>query len=308
MRVGPLFGNWVRKRCEHLGISSRELATRERAGLSLRTISDIEHGNRQSLREDTLERLAKGLELDYSDELLPIIRETSWNFTSLDHVAQEVDGFVIQFIRQVDRGIEFDLLNEGYRRVLASGLERWGMSIESFLKAVSHRGTKSGEVRIEMPKPALQIKMEDQLKSLTFSYEESDHPVVLEVQHPKLLWDCPCHALAEKELTSKCPIHAHYAGEEVERRFKDEHVLIRWCGLKFYWQNRRELWPPSIDSFWFMQNLKREGMFDANIKNVLDLGSGTGFLGIVLAAHNPRVQRLDFADWLLTPLLYSQAN
>ena len=90
--------------------------------------------------------------------------------------------------------------------------------------------------------------------------------------------------------------------------FKNGPVEIRWRDVRVRWRNERELWPPSVDSFAFMQDLEGEGVFQSDCRNILDLGSGTGFLGIALAKLNPNVDRLTLADWLLTPALFGAVN
>src|SRR5262249_45483232 len=62
------------------------------------------------------------------------------------------------------------------------------------------------------------------------------------------------------------------------------------------------------DSFLMLEDLEQSGVYRARHHSILDLGCGTGFLGIVIGCRNPNVLRIDFADWLLTPVLYSMVN
>jgi hypothetical protein len=55
-------------------------------------------------------------------------------------------------------------------------------------------------------------------------------------------------------------------------------------------------WPPSIDSLWFVKVLREHRFAEDQIKSVVDIGSGTGFLGIAAAVLNPHIQRLWFSD------------
>ena len=57
-----------------------------------------------------------------------------------------------------------------------------------------------------------------------------------------------------------------------------------------------------------MQTLAKYGVYSQKLESVLDLGTGTGFLGISIASRNPHVNRLDVSDWLWLPLVYSATN
>lgn len=105
-----------------------------------------------------------------------------------------------------------------------------------------------------------------------------------------------------------CPIHGSEHGREVENRFFNGLVEIRWRGFRFLWKNGREAWPPSIDAFTFIETLEKEDIFRESGKTLLDAGSGTGFLGVIAAHLSENITRITLWDWLLTPALYGQIN
>jgi len=57
-----------------------------------------------------------------------------------------------------------------------------------------------------------------------------------------------------------------------------------------------------------LRALEKDALCKRRLDSVLDMGSGTGFLGIVIARNCPSIARLDMSDWLLTPLVYSLMN
>ncbi|MDQ3156841.1 MAG: helix-turn-helix domain-containing protein [Actinomycetota bacterium] len=65
METTPALAGLVRRLRDDVGLTQEELA--ERAGISVRTVSDIERGLRRSIYRDTAERLADALEVEEED-------------------------------------------------------------------------------------------------------------------------------------------------------------------------------------------------------------------------------------------------
>ena len=55
-------------------------------------------------------------------------------------------------------------------------------------------------------------------------------------------------------------------------------------------------------------NLDNEGILSSPFTSVLDVGCGTGFLGIAATHRNPEIRHLSMSDWLLTPVVFSRIN
>jgi len=84
----------------------------------------------------------------------------------------------------------------------------------------------------------------------------------------------------------------------IQRLFSRHNMTItltRNNPISVLW-NLQYQWPPSVDSLWFAKVLCDEGYCDRHLSSVLDVGSGTGFLGIFLAKNNTSVESLYFSD------------
>ncbi|NQV14998.1 methyltransferase [bacterium] len=91
-----------------------------------------------------------------------------------------------------------------------------------------------------------------------------------------------------------------------------KNTKIVYKGLDFFWQDLHALWPPSVDSFYFLNNLMENiNSLLGNkkqISSILDVGTGTGFLGIMLTHLFKDVKKLCLTDWTTTSYLYSSIN
>ena len=228
----------------------------------------------------------------------------SHNFKYLAEKFREIDQNLLPLIRD-HRHAPIALVAQEFRDLLHRRLEKSGISLEEFDRLIHDQGFQA-ELMASIPKPSLTVKVSDNIDNLTFICPSGEE---LAIKSPELLWDCNCEAPHEEEEGDfECPIHSHPLGAEVDSRFASGYVQIEYRGLKFYWRCNQELWPPSIDSFHMIRAMEEDGLFEYPYQSVLDLGSGTGFLGIVAAIFNPYVTHLTLSDWLLTPYLYGAAN
>ena len=302
----------------------------EAAGISLRTVGDLERGKRKRFSETTLVRIARALgvsapellnpkartpdkALDDAPRVQPVALSGSpFNFEELLRFAHELDGYLIQVVRS-HRDPDYELLSTEYRDLLNARMPKHGLTIQAFLRLLENRTTMRNAL-LELPDSDLEISINKNFESLTFTYDNEK----LRIDKPQLLWDCPCYTPQQNTKTtlrksqakkdSSCPIHSHPKGVHVDARFGAGLVLLKWRKAQFYWRCGAELWPPSVDAFHMLRTLESAGIFRREIESVLDLGCGVGFLGILIALNNPHVTRLDLADWLMTPLLYSLLN
>lgn len=223
------------------------------------------------------------------------------DFEHLERIAHEVDSGLLKFIRSAGE-LNVQELGIAYRALLAGLLQQRGMNVQVFqllLDNLAIAGPKA------LPKPVLRIDIQDELASLTFTVSGSA-PLV--VPQPDLLWDCCCRD--PKRHTRRCKIHRSPSSPAVTTAFRNAHVAVTWRGLQLLWRNRKQLWPPSIDALRMLDALQRLQV-GTGVRSILDIGSGTGVLGLGIASsagesQNPRT--LDLSDWLLSPALYGAAN
>ena len=224
------------------------------------------------------------------------------DFTTLANQFRDIDQSVLPVIR--DLRISSKMIEDAYLDLVRERLRRKRLTLALVDRALHERQFRDTLITT-LSLPDLTIDVSHKFERVTFSYSDD---IVLEVESPDLLWDCHCRTPSNGPSQIPCPIHADPSGAELTSRFHAGFVLIRYRGLGFYWRRGPELWPPSVDSFSMIEDLEQQGLFTNKYERVLDLGAGTGFLGVVTAALNPHVLQVDFSDWLLTPFLYSITN
>ena len=152
------------------------------------------------------------------------------------------------------------------------------------------------------------VVIDKELKEISLQNHKGNK---INIHNPKLMWECSCNGDI-KENYKNCPIHKHFDSYKEAKKFSEDFntglVKIKYGDIELFWKNEKDLWPPSIDSFNLIIDIKINGYDKKNITSVLDIGSGTGFLGIWLAKNNLQIKQVHFSDWLLLPLFFSYAN
>ena len=129
---------------------------------------------------------------------------------------------------------------------------------------------------------------------------------------PRLVWECNCYrAEIEGDTASRpaCRLHSLANFKALEALLENGTVFMRIDnGPEIIWRKTPRLWTTSVDTFTLMNALAEQGVYESDATSVLDLGCGSGVIGIWLATANRRIRRVTFADWLLTPLVVSAFN
>lgn len=238
--------------------------------------------------------------LDSQKQILPEQIHTA-DFDNLTHFCQEIDRGLMPIIRDLRQSPE--VVSEAYSDLLNERLRKKNVSFDKYLQLI-HEKTWQSRILRELPKPDLVVDISKYFEKVTYTFDDT----TIAVDSPQLLWDCHCKTPTGNTIEFECPIHKHPSGAEVTARFRNGQILIKYRGLRFYWHRGPELWPPSIDSFSMLNELEQTGLFTEEFESLLDIGSGTGFLGITTLALNPNIISLDLSDWLLTPQLYGLIN
>lgn len=303
IRVPPNFGNWVRARRKKLQLSQQDLINKVSPYPSRRTIIKIENGKQDSFRENTLIGIAEGLEMTF-EELFHVIKnlyekvnslKSNGHSTVLFEICDELDQYLISIIRSISHKNDKKQINQAFRDLLFSQLKKYSIDINNILQ--NPQSSLSKQKLINSP---LHFEVAKNFSGITFKQNNKK----LSIESPSLLWDCTC----DKNLSNgNCKLHN--SNSFIPKSLKGIDVIIEYEENSFLWRQHNGLWPPSIDSFLFYENVKSY-LSRSNIKpeSILDIGAGTGFLGISLANHFDSVEEVNLSDWTLSSYAYSRAN
>ena len=157
--------------------------------------------------------------------------------------------------------------------------------------------------------PILEIIFDIDLESCAIIIPNTN---VLPISKPLLLKECCCQ-IDKEYLNNKfsCRIHQNRElGDKIINLFKKKYVQITYHGINILWfDGGRVLWPPAIDSIFMAKVLEDNGYTNnSSIRRIMDIGCGTGFLGIFLSKLNSEIEKVYFSDILLTPLFFTKLN
>lgn len=259
-----------------------------------------------------LEAQKASQETEQQETLFPSIQsnniltdKSEITFSKLADNLRNIDLKILPLVRKLN-GLQEDLIHEAHQDLINQSLYRIDLSTDKLI-GMFHEKECMASIVNNLPEPSINVEVADDFSKLSYicSPEEA-----LEVNSPELFWDCHCDQREkDKDLYGfRCPLTDHSLYSKVKPRFYNGYVQIHYRGLRFYWRRGKELWPPSVDTYGMMNDLVGEGIFDKPGLSVLDIGSGTGLLGITIALHNPNIIKIDLSDWLLTPLLYGLVN
>lgn len=226
-------------------------------------------------------------------------------------VTEEIDSNIRPVIRTL-QSLEKEQQQSAYLNIVESELLKHNLNKRSLLEEFRNQNFLR-DLNIKHIFPDLIVDVGKNFNKIIFRYDSNE----LVVNDPKLLWDCHClipignFNVDDRPIDAdnfKCPIHDSELGQEVASRFRSGLVLIKYDETHVYWCESKEFWPPSIDTFFMLDNMKKDGVFEKQINSVLDLGSGTGFLGISIVKNLHSVDTLQMSDWLLTPVIFSKIN
>ncbi len=248
-----------------------------------------------------------GLVIPKTEQELRKCFEKFGDIKKLIKLTKTIDSRILHPIRDHRLLTQEELIEEYSLLLRAEFKEECNMELDDFLEELeSFNFLKNYEfLKIN---PDLLVNIDKDFNKIIFKYDEFE----LTIDNPKLLWDCHCRFKPEdrtkKAADTPCPIHRYELGAEVDSKFGEGIVQIQYDGIKVLWHESDEFWPPSVDTIRMFENLKRDGVMNKQFRSVIDIGSGTGFLGIAIAKLNSHIQKLYISDWLFTPVVFSRIN
>ncbi len=158
-----------------------------------------------------------------------------------------------------------------------------------------------------MVRPCLSIYVDEDLRWIEYVPRDDGHSK-LRVENPVLLKPCTCTIPPEYQNGYPCPMHSRENGDIVYSLMNTCLYEVHYGGVVVYRKKLPSLWPTSIDTLHFAKVIRDNKVRFHGVRSVLEVGSGTGFLGIYFAKEVNGVRELTFVDLFLTPLYASIFN
>lgn len=230
----------------------------------------------------------------------------------LDHCGEIPETFagLDSLLRRSIRDLQPPARQEVHRKLIDS---EFGTSQETVAEQLRDTGRLAKVY--EQTESVLDLTVADDRAQIRFELPSATNPRrAVTVSEPALLWECTCPEKNERYATAhwetppdSCQIHDDSDGELVASAFENDTVGIYYGGLKLYWYNSRDLWPPSLATLRFAEQVAAD--FDGeSATSILDLGTGTGVLGTLLADDLLPVEELIATDWLVQPAVTAAIN
>jgi hypothetical protein len=233
------------------------------------------------------------------DEIKDIYDMTNWTLI--------IDEKILQALRYMENLPAYKK-SMIYQDILKGNLVEKNTSLRDFFREDLPRITEQLSIRI-LEDVVVRVKVDSRFEDLRYKTNSFE----IRVENPLLTWDCHCstpNGVIPEAFTTKssreipCPIHGDKNGTNLTDVYRSQLRQISFDGTTVLFKTSPEFWPPTIDSFMMCRNLVSNGILKEHYRTVLDLGCGTGFLGIHIGINNPNINTIYLADWLLTPLVY----
>lgn len=318
--IPPNFGEWVKNtRLEDFKWTFQELA--DRCDITRRTLVNIESGQFEKHTDSSLKDLGSAFNMTF-DQLIDVIDEL-WekhraSIPKLDNFEQvlasftKIDDNIRHLLRSVDdemRKAEPEIIQTSYNGLLSFQVSQRFPYFDNPLSDFSTFLTNPEIIQNlidSLPRPDLIIDVDEEFTRIKYTVDQG----TMVLDDAELLWDCCCTPSKESP-SPKCRIHNKELGSRVTDCMR-ENVKIIYRDFDFYWKDVNALWPPSIDSFYMIDNIINNTDIvvspNRKISSIIDIGAGTGFLGIILSHLIDDVKHLCLTDWTTTSYLYSSIN
>jgi methylase of polypeptide subunit release factors len=304
--IGYKLGKDARRRLstwvEKSGITQKELAASAQCSFScLKSILNGVDRDRR-FKRSILEKLCQAVGTSLHEiELSPskVQRATLFDFIELASLFAEIDASIMPIIR--DTNADSAVLSTAYQDLFEFRADRRGLDLKPLCDRLNTAGFWSN-CFFNLPRPGLRIQVADNLDSISYVIDSE----TLTVQKPILMRNCLCADMERPD--PECAIHSKPYGSEILTRFDSGIVRLEFMQTDTFFRLEKSLWPPSMDSLIMASRLRQIGVFEKHFPRVLDLGSGTGFLGMIAMKQNRGTKLIHLSDWMLSPLLWGSFN
>ena len=238
-----------------------------------------------------------------NDELQQVKKIFTAN-SPLDVLVKKSTPLDLEILQAVRRQVGNNQQIERHYQIYSEGIDNISKSfIKSCLKIIN-----SNIVDVYSDIPDLNIDIIPKERIIIKNGDDT-----LTLKNPKLLWECNCKIkFPPKYKRKKCPVHSKFSNDESSKNVTElfQNGLVEICvsDLKLLWNNQKNLWPPSMDSIYLVDDLKKNNYTKKYLNSIVDVGCGTGYLGIWLAKNNEHIKEALFTDWMLLPLIFSYVN
>lgn len=236
------------------------------------------------------------------EKLLQYLRSN--NFFKLTQFINTIDKKILSSIRELtSKTVSSSSISFHYNNAIFNTSRDFDINLYLLLDILNNN-----EIIIDYEISSdIQVLIDSNLENIRFS--RNDLEILLE--NPTLLWECNkvINGFCEYK---NCALHQNFNSQEeadnFSEIFKKGVIEIEFDNTKTYWKQYPDLWPASIDTFNMILDIKKLGYHKKFFNSVIDIGTGTGFLGLWFANNNISVKNLLLTDWLLLPLIVSSIN
>jgi len=271
----------------------------EPGALTIKTLNDLLSSDSAKKRrqEKTMIGLSFGLKIQPVSSFISFVETYADRKPISLQKLNQIDENIIEILQNFVENCPTPFFEKVYWQTLEAEFKREFITINAFLKN-SYIKEYIEEIS---EKDKIIIEVAENLNLIQYGYKD----IFINIKNPELLWNCNCDVPYSD--SNLCPMHLNNNADLIKIAFANSYAEIRWKGFSYLWKNGNNLWPPSFDSFYFVDNITKEFM-DKNIKSVLDVGSGTGFLGFEVLRNLDTVIDCATVDFTLYSYLFSSIN
>lgn len=228
------------------------------------------------------------------------------------------DMLILDDYRRIYAFLHEGKRGSGYSDIINMLVFEYGVNVRRFTQVYNYpdnntyKSLSFDNIQADVLVLSLSFGLKDQV-SCNIEYRSGGNAKL--VENAVLMWDRNEMAAGAYQRARLGPAYGFIPKIKPKVTFNDvpffgkRFTKIHYDGNEFLWFQHKSLWPPSIDTFIMMEKLRNfSAVLEGDNKVVVDIGSGTGALGIWLASNNHSIKELYMSDWLFSPLFLSRIN